>query len=745
MKIIQVISISFVFLLIATNHGLAQNWKIKKAEKLYTNLAYHEALPLFERAEKQDGGNFYLWNRIAYCNYFMGNSESSEMYLLKCADSAQMSADDYFYLAQSFKQNGKYLQSDSAMLKMHNIKGTDFRAVSFIENKNYFQEIQKKGSVFEIKNLKVNSAYPDFGGYPSADENSFYYVSGLPVSKPIQSTWSWNYTPFLDLYRGKRADSMEINQTVRLKKSVNSNYHEGPLCFSADGKTVFFTRNNLHRGKERRDSVGNQNLMLFVADVKGDGTWENIRELPFNSKSYSVGHPTLSVDNKTLYFVSDMPGGFGKTDIYSVSIEGNNTFGKVQNLGDWINTEGSEMFPWMDQKGNFFFSSDGFIGLGGLDVFVVLNGKKSIIPVGMPVNSSKDDFAFIMLSDGKTGYFSSNRTGGKGSDDIYSFFLLKPFESPLEINLNILASKDEEFIPGTKIQLRDSLGNEIGTGVANENGKWTTVLQKEYQGKVTVTADNEHYYSEIATFDIPKGATKIEQAITLNPKEKFALQATVTNANTGTVIDSVLVKIEDLKSKTIIYEGYTNLDGICFQPMKEVKENDRFSLQVTCQKTGYLPVSAKINVLFDQEIVEIDKQMSLNLVPLEKGMDLASIIEIKPIYFDLNKYNIRPDAAVELEKIIKVMNDYPTMVIELGSHTDCRSSYAYNEKLSDNRAKASAAYIKARISNPERIYGKGYGEYKLKNDCACEGPVKSTCSEAEHQENRRTEFIIINF
>lgn len=747
MKQLQFLLVNSLLLLAFTSQVHSQNSKLKRADKLFQNLAYLEAIELYDAYEKTNGGNFDLWKKQGYSYYFVGNTTKAEEVLRKCVDSTKASEEDYFYFAQALKQNGKYEESNLWMNKMYARKGSDFRAISFSKNANYFEEIQNKGAVFTIRKLKINSSYSDFGGYPDSKEEKIYFVSGNPVLKPVQSSWAWNLTPFLDLYTGSKTDSLEIIKPNRLKRDVNSNYHEGPLCFTSDGKQVYFTRNNLQRGKERRDTLGNQNLMLFLADIAADGSWTNIRELPFNSKMYSVGHPTLSLDNKTLYFVSDKPGGFGKTDLYSVAILGENAFGEIINLGSQINTEGSEMFPWIDKTGNFFFSSDGIIGLGGLDVFVIPSESKQIINVGMPVNSSKDDFSFIMLSDGKSGYFSSNRNDGEtvGNDEIYSFNLLKPFISPLEIEIKLTAGINQQLVPGTIVVFKDTSGTILFSDTVDNSGLVRPQLASDYRGDVNISTANDELYPETITLSIPSDARKIEREIFLTKKEKFALFATVVDMNSKSPLDSVQVVITNRKTNEVLFAGTTDALGSCFKPMPGTQLGDQLSLQVNCQKEGYLPVSGTIDVVFDREVVVLSEKMNLNLVKLEKGMDLASLIDIKPIYFDLNKYNIRKDAAVELEKIIKVMNDYPTMVIELGSHTDCRSSYAYNEKLSDNRAKASAAYIQARITNPQRIYGKGYGEYKLKNDCACEGPVKSTCTEAEHQENRRTEFIILNF
>ncbi len=217
----------------------------------------------------------------------------------------------------------------------------------------------------------------------------------------------------------------------------------------------------------------------------------------------------------------------------------------------------------------------------------------------------------------------------------------------------------------------------------------------------------------------------------------------VTDRANGQPLDSVYIKVVDLTTGKTVIDEMTTSSGDVMKPLLENKVGDCLKYQIILQRRGYLGKTLKFNHCIDKPgLVSLHQKLDFGMDKLEVGMDIGKVLKINPIYFDLNKYNIRPDAAAELAIIVQVMNDNPTMVIELGSHTDCRSSYAYNEKLSDNRAKSSAKWVREKISNPERIYGKGYGEAILVNGCACEGAVKSTCTEEEHQLNRRTEFII---
>jgi len=457
------------------------------------------------------------------------------------------------------------------------------------------------------------------------------------------------------------------------------------------------------RGNQKKDQKGIQNLQLFRATVDSLGNWNDEEVLPFNSKEYSVGHPTISADGKTLYFVSDMPGGFGGADLYKAAINGDGTFGKAENLGTEFNTEGQEMFPWINGIGELFFASNGHIGLGGLDVFVMTINKNGAFDklqnVGKPVNSQHDDFAFTMNKDNITGYFSSNRTDGKGDDDIYSYLLTKPFQKQLIVEGIVKDETTGAILSLATVKLINALGEVIAIVISDSTGAFQ--FEVEPDEDYTISASNVDRYNEnqrsVSTKNLDPEITEINGDVALLKIPDLSLYCLVTDANSALPLEGVKITVTSNDTKNEI-----------------------------------------INLL-----INVHETLDLTMDKIDLGLDLASILDINPIYFDLGKYAIRPDAALELNKIVTVMNENPAMEIELGSHTDCRGSIASNEKLSDNRAKASANYIKERITNPERINGKGYGETQLKVDCPCEGTVKSTCSEDEHQKNRRTEFVII--
>ncbi len=502
---------------------------------------------------------------------------------------------------------------------------------------------------YQIKNLEVNTKYSDFGvSYYGSDA---IYASSKPQDNKSRKNWT-NGQPYLDLYRGLIDGTGEIIDSESFSDQIDTKYHESNAVFTKDLKTVYFTRNNYFDGDYRKDTLGWNNLKMFRADVGDQGDWVNITPMPFNDDNYSVGHPALSPDEHTLYFISDMPGSMGQTDIFSAAINADGSYGAPMNLGSQVNTYGKEMFPYVSQKGNLYFSSDSRGGQGGLDVYVVPLNNKSIAPVnlGSPINSSQDDFAFIINNEKKNGYFSSNRTGGKGDDDIYYFDELKAPEMACS-----------QVIAGT---VRDKSNGALLPG---------------------------------AMVTLYKGSEKIESII-VGADARFSFP----------------------------------------------KMDCATSYRVTGDKEYYQGAEETVTTT-DEADLELGLDLNLNpdkaAIAAAEGLDRCqyALDNINTIYFDLDKYYIRPDAAIELEKIVKVMNRCKDIKIEARSHTDSRASDAYNVTLSQNRAQSTVDYIVSRGILADRLTAKGFGETQLVNRCS--NGVK--CSEGEHQVNRRTEFVIV--
>lgn len=482
------------------------------ADKYFNDFAYKKSAELYESIYNRGDSTAYVISRIGDSYYNNSEYLAAEKWYSKLLSSGSEEIDPeyYFKYSQSLKSNGKAKASDDWLLKFRNLKGEDSRPKELESNKDYFSEYTSKNTVFlNVNNISTNTEYSDFGGFIYEDE--LYFASTKPYGTEKQRIYKWNDQPFLNVYKAKE-QVVELEEKVldvessNIYNVVNSQYHESNIVFTADGNTMYFTRDNYDGKRLRRDKNKTTNLKIYKS-TKVDGKWSEVFELPFNSDEYSVGHPALSPDEKTLYFVSDMPGGIGQTDIYKASIaDAHSTFGEPVNLGKGINTEGKEMFPYIDANNTLYFSSNGLLGLGALDVFESksVNGNySSPVNLGTPINSAMDDFAFVINEALNSGYFSSNRAGGKGDDDIYSFIISLCKENIAGV-VTELTSK--EPIEGATVKLVDSSGKILADYVTKADGKYSfTAVSCETDFTVVGTkGDYRQDKKEAVTLDIDK-------------------------------------------------------------------------------------------------------------------------------------------------------------------------------------------------------------------------------------------------
>ena len=701
-----------------------QSLKLKRANQKFDHLAYASAIKLYDDLLGSKNESQAMLYNLAMCYFRTNQMAKAADIFSKYVPNSLVSADEVFYFAQALKQSGKTEEGDSQLKKLYLLANSDLRAKSLIENQNYLDEIKARGEQYSLKNLAINTSGAEFGVYQYFDE--FLFLSNRFESISVKREWSWDGTKFLDVFTANEANN-ELNETGMLN-SICTKYHEGPLCFDG-GTGLYFTRNNA--GNIKHDENGIRNLSLFFGSVdKLGGISETL--MPFCAAEYSVGHPALSPDRKTLYFASDMPGSKG-VDIYEVPILGYGKWGTPKKLEGNVNTDGDEMFPFVAEDGTLYFSSNGHVGLGGLDVFR-RKSNGDIQNLGQPLNSSSDDFAFVIKSNRRNGYVSSNRMGGKGGDDIYSFL----FTGHLDIRIEgvVTDKKTGAKIANAYVVIKDEKGKQIASVMTDAQGNYSIPALSGMT--YTMEVKKEGFASETESL-----TTTDENVLKDFQIESAGIEFVyeVKDKSSGIPIEGVTIKINNIKNKATI-NVVTASNGSASVFDEKLNLGDKVELEITLSKSGYLDKTIRVNVNVNSKIINVSELMDIYMSKLVVGGDLNDLIAINPIYFDLGKWNIRKDAAVELDKIVKIMNEYPKMKVELGSHTDCRSSMSSNLKLSDKRAKASADYIKSKITNPSRINGVGYGESRLKVNCPCEGTVKSNCSEEEHQKNRRTEFII---
>lgn len=611
--------------------------KLKRIDEQMLKYEYAESTKLLEKIILEKGRHTQeAMEKLALCYRLMNEPEQAAKWYAEVIKDEETNPENYFYYAQMLRTLGRYVDAQRHFLKYNSLVPENTKEAVLLAQ--YCENIipyLNKADTYTITNLtKLNTAYSEFS--PVVYKDSLVFTSDRPSKDKHSKTYSWTGNSFLDLFASEinysnDQHSFGVSNPVEFNKELSQSYHDGTAVFSKDWNKIFYTRTTNERVKKGNNPVATIVLKLYESHFI-NGHWSEPESFYLNSDLYSVGHPALSVDGKKLYFVSDMPDGFGGTDLYECTLE-NDQWANVKNLGSRINTSGNEMFPYVKNDGSLYFSSTGQFGYGGLDVFVTKpkgEGWQSPENLGKPINSSYDDFGISFITEGK-GFVSSNRLGGYGSDDIYSFerIIIIP---PIMISGRVISD----------------------------------------QGSVL------------------KDATI------------FLL-----NSNTN--------KVQILKTDNL----------------------GRYSTEVE-KNTPYILLSKKINYLDDCLSVQVkEDDENPNDLVLEK-LAKNKIIAIENIYYNFDKWDIKLESEIELNHVVKILKENQ-ISIELGSHTDSRGTDKYNAILSQKRAQSAVNYIISQGIDSSIISAKGYGESKLINKCS-DG---ISCTEDEHQMNRRTEFKII--
>ncbi|MDC0909885.1 OmpA family protein [Flavobacteriaceae bacterium] len=513
--------IALTFLSISTID--AQDKSSKKADKQFSKLEFVKAAESYKKLINNGKTSDYVVAQLAECYYNIFNTVEAEKWYATLAEDSS-DPDIIFKYSQMLKANGKYKLSNKWMNKFVELRPADNRATSFLKNPNYLPKIISKGKRFNVQNLDINSEYSDFGG--ALNNNKLYITSsrntvglfdlGRWITQRI--SYGWNNEPYLDIYSFDVTDSGSYLNEDYLGSNINTKYHEGLASFDNEGN-MYISRESFYENEYVKDPESN-NITSLIGIYKISKGEKNVVALNINSVEYSVKNPSISSDGKTLYFSSDMPGGFGNFDIYRGDIDENGNINNVENLGQKVNTEGQEMFPFIGDKNNLYFSSDSQLGLGGLDVFFTkeVDGKwASARNVGIPVNSNADDFAFSMNEDTGEGFVSSNRSGGKGSDDIYSIKRLIPICDVL-LTANVMDAKTKLGIDSATTSISDKEGNIASTKTSSNEGVSEFMLVCDEAGKLIVS--KEGYNSKIV--DLKMSSEEFTSInVMLDPIEKI--------------------------------------------------------------------------------------------------------------------------------------------------------------------------------------------------------------------------------
>lgn len=615
----------------------SQQGKQKRADTLFNKFSFVKAAEVYKELIANKYNEDYATRKLADCYALLRDPKNASRYYKKVVAQEKVPIEYYYSYAQSLRGIKDYKESE-VWLQRFKDSGGVVNANDFSKDANFITSIFNAKQQYFLDKVYFNSKFSDFGAFEQ--NGKVYFTSSRDEGVAIKRLYGWNEQPFLDVYVTDAKTKRNVDHSAKLKGDVNSIYHDGPVTITKDGRTMYFSRNNYKDQIEAKDKKGLTNMKIYRATLR-DSIWTDVEDLSINSDEFSTQHAALNVDDTKLYFASDRPGGHGGSDIWVVNIYPDGSLRDLQNLGSVVNTESAEGFPFINNEGTLFFSSDGHAGLGLLDIFGTIKGENDeivdVINLGVPVNSNKDDFSFTMNPNGITGYFASNRQGGRGDDDIYAFHRVPT----LQVEGVVTDAINTKPVANSVITLFDDKGNKIADMVTDENGFYQINIDRNKDYKI-VAGQNKY--------------------------------------------------IDD-------YRNFTSKH-------------------------------------LQTELTTIKANLLLNPKP-----DVVKLAELNTIYFDYDKHNIRKDAALELDKIVKLMNvDYPEMVIRIESHTDSRGALSYNDKLSIDRANSTYEYLISKGIKPERITAhEGFGERRLTN--GCEDGTK--CEETDHQLNRRTQFIVV--
>jgi outer membrane protein OmpA-like peptidoglycan-associated protein len=648
----QVLAIAM--LLFVSIAAVAQT-ELQQAQALKAKYDYSQAIKMYISSFKTTPALVADMRELSECYMMLNDTKSAEEWLSKIVLMDGSTADDVLHYADVLKTNGKYNEATLQYKTYEKLDPTgQERATNGISSCNdALGWIANPPYVTVINAQAFNSENCDFGVIKFGD--GYIFSSDRKLSDKVYANdeiYGWTGRPYLKLYYITGVNSSIPAGNAEPISGLNNKYQNGAGVYDEADNTIYFTRTKMVRVSMR--PVNSDPTSWFDNSKAGDyvnrweiysakynnGKWDDVKSFEYNdAENYSVGQPAISPDGKVMYFVSDMAGGFGKTDIYFCTKSADGKWSKPVNAGSKINTEGREAFPFIDKDGKLYFSSDGLPGMGGLDIFSAEgseNGWSDPVNLKYPMNSSKDDFSVYFTETGTTGYLSSNRDGGKGEDDIY-YFAPDPPKTLILAGLTKERSNDSlNILSGVTIKMDDKENNISGTLTSNDQGRFYAKI--DCNTAYDLAASKEGHFAQ---------------------------------------------------SKTVKMECITKHDTLF------------------------------VEMILDKYVIN-------------------QPIVLKNIYYDFDKWNIRPDAATELDKLVNILSENPEINIELGSHTDSRGSFTYNDVLSQKRAESAVAYIISKGISAGRITAKGYGERVPVNQCV--DGVK--CSEEDFQLNRRTEFKV---
>ena len=683
-----------------------------KGDAMYLDLYYDQAIKYYKQALKKDPANKPLKLKIAASYRMLGAYEASLSWYEQAFQEDFETSDSVhnYYYAEVLTSAGRYDDAHSYYRKFWSQAPTDSRASRKLDGIARIDVLFRDSAAIEINSLPINSEYDDLAAVPTA--KNVLFLSSRPLQSLTDQDFLRDENP-LDVFTVNYDSTGTWGEPSRMPQGLNSNFYEGPLAMDASGKQLILSRSNIILGKPILSSEGKTNVQLFQA-TKAGNEWIVGKKLPFCNSEFSYAHPTLNERGDTLYFVSDMDGGYGGNDLY-MSILKDNEWGEPANLGYMINTEGEERNPFFIAK-RLFFSSNGHGGIGGYDVFkaYMKNGLvDEIVNVGYPINSPADDFAYYIDRTTLKGMLTSNRAGGLGKDDIYSF------DTKARILTGVVfQEQDKSLIQDAEVKLIQD-GKEIASSLTNQDGEFNFQLPIEEDFIIMVS--KEDHKASMPLF-IPRHYYEIDMdtlMVALHKDDLFA-RGRILNNETQQLMDSVRVVLHNATDNvfdTLLTDSKGTYSFV-------LDPNKSFNIWAT--KSGFLFGGADINTM------EIDSGVITNDIVLELEYSKKSVVN-----FDFDEYKLKPEAVAVLRRTATAMRRTNYQLI-ISAFADARGTVEYNQALSDKRAAAVLDYFIKQGIDESRIIARGFGESLILNRCV-DGV---NCEEVEHSKNRRAEIKI---
>jgi len=723
----------FLFLLVLPLTGWSQgaaDGYVREADRHYQQMSYARAVEGYRVAAELGAVNEHVTRRLADCYMRLGRSEEAELWYAQAVKYLNREPRDLYGYAEALKSNGRYQEAEEWMDRYLQMVQTDAGArrsnISGFARK-FTQDLDR----FSIRQVSTNTPFSDFGA-AWLGQGRVIFSSSRHESIGLQRRAAINDQPFLDLYTADVETDGGLSNALPLS-ALNTKYHEGPASANASGDVIWFTRNNFFKGRAQRSQNGLSRLSLYKARIGGNDRGE-VEQFLYNNSEVSIGHPSLSPSGRDLYFVSDMPGGFGGTDLY-VCREQAGQWGEPENLGATVNTPYNESFPFIAANGTLYFASNGHAGLGGLDIFAADPGANGVfaaaVNVGAPVNGPKDDFAFIIDASNKKGYFSSNRPGGAGDDDIYAFTMLAPLEQRFLCTGVVIDDEYETPVIEAQVELRGLKGQVLASTLTDVRGEYSFSVEKDREYKLVARLkgrfDGEQHLS---TENIEKQQI-VARDIHLVPDAGIWLRGALQFKDRIGFVSGATVSVVNLSS--FFSESMITGDGgdISFR----LQSNEEF--EVLIERAGFYSQSVPISTIgMKQGLIDLNEARDLAMEPIEIG----KAVPFKYIRWASQGAQLDPQARTELDALVERLTVNPGLVIEVAVHSDARGDAAELLKLTQKRADAIVDHLKAKGIPKDRLVAKGYGNTRPLNHCV----PGVQCSEEEYAVNRRNEYKVLS-